>query len=90
MTLDPAITGIVLLVLQIVQLMLQSYVSFHSAQKARTAKSRNIKREEMHSSVRFLTTKHEAVDQRTLTLQQWMDLLLTHKGLEHSSSTPSE
>ncbi len=88
--LDPNVVAIVMVVLQIVQLLLQSFVSYHSARKVNQAKERRSQREQLHQSVAFLTSKHEAVDQRTLTLQQWMDLLLTHKGLEHSNSTPSE
>lgn len=87
---DPNVAAIAVLVLQVVQLALQSFVSYHSARKSSQAKQRREQREQLHQSVAFLTSKHEAVDQRTMTLQQWMDLLLTHKGLEHSSSTPSE
>ena len=87
---DPNVAAIVMLALQVLQLALQSFVSYHTTQKARQARERKTQRDELHQSMRFLTSKHEAVDQRTLTLQQWMDLLLTHKGLEHSSSTPSE
>lgn len=83
---DATTAGIVVLVLQIIQLLLQTFVSYHSARKATQAAKRREQREQLHQSVSFLTQKHEAVDARTLTLQQWLDTLLTAKGLEHSSS----
>lgn len=86
MTLDATTAGIIVLVLQIVQLALQTFVSYHSARKSSQAAQRREQREQLHQSVAFLANKHETLDARTMTLQQWMDILLTHKNLEHSSS----
>jgi hypothetical protein len=79
-------TSIALIVLQIIQLVLQAYVTSHSARRARSASQRREQREQVNQNLSFLTTKHEAVDQRTAILQEWMDALLTAKGLPHSSS----
>lgn len=83
---DANTAAIVVLVLQIIQLVFQTGQSYLSARKASQAAKRREERDRLHQSVAYLTTKHEVVDARTLTLQQWLDTLLTHKGLEHSSS----
>jgi hypothetical protein len=75
---------IVVLVLQAINTILQAY---QQGQKQRRAKTKKENRDEIQTNVRFLTNKHEALDARSATLQEWMDLWLTHKGLEHSSSS---
>lgn len=87
MGLDADIAAIVLLCLQIVQLLLQTYLGYHQAQKARRAEHKREQKKELMASVSFLTAKHAEVGERTATLQEWMDILLKHKNLPHSSST---
>jgi hypothetical protein len=88
---DTEVVALISVILNFLQLMLTTFIGYHSARKLNNAKTRRRERDDLHQSVAYLTSKHEAVDARTMTLQQWMDTLLTHKNLPHSSSSdPSQ
>ena len=86
---DSSTYDLVSLALQLLIALVSLISAYQATRKLLPNPAKKEQKRELLENSSFMVQHHTTTSEQTRMLVEWMDLLLKHKGLEHSSSGPN-